>query len=191
MENDYNSVLIVSLKELFSQFSSNPYYYFYEEDVRIDLALKLMQHIKPIEFSHFQRSIQTIPIKCEYPSSLASKQRHDIVFVKPNGLSNIYNLDIPIAIELKLGSKSYDRCSEFKEDVKKLLGYTSDNFIGIAIYFYQDDIDSILFEKWFEDIVEKFEKIEIENITIDVSRVNSFIITPDKSVLKAISYKAY
>ena len=187
--NNYYSVLIASLKDLFIQFNDNPYDYFYEEDVRVDLAQKLMHYIKPIEFIHFKRSIRTIPIKCEYPSSLASKQRHDLVFVEPNSLSNIYNLDIPIAIELKLGSKSYDRCSEFKEDIKKFLGYTLDNFIGICIYFYQDEIDLILFEKWFEDIVEKFEKIDAENITIDISAVNSFIVTPNKSILKAISYK--
>ncbi|MHB1687903.1 MAG: hypothetical protein ACYCVH_11065 [Ignavibacteriaceae bacterium] len=186
----YKSILLSALKDMFDQFIRNPYYYFYEEDLRVYLAQQLFQQIKPIEVKHLGKPIITIPIKCEYPSNSANGKRHDIVFIKRDDSKNIYTFDIPIAIELKLGSKSYDRCSEFKEDIKKLLEYKSidPNNLGIAIYFYQDEIDNKLFIEWFRDIVEEFDKVEIDNITFDSPSVNSFIVT-QSSVLSAVSYK--
>jgi hypothetical protein len=188
--NNYKSILISTLIDTFNRFSENPYYYFYEEDIRVDIVPKLIQQINPINVKHFDKNIQTIPIKCEYPI-LSSKQKHDIVFILPNDLNNIYNLDIPIAMELKLGSKSYDRCSEFKEDIKKLKYYKSmkDDYLGIAIYYYQDDIDHKYFREWFSDIVEQFDDLKIEDITFNYSKVNSFIITPSNTVLSAVRYK--
>ena len=99
-------------------------------------------------------------------------------------LNNIYNLNLPIVIELKMGSKCYDRCAEFKEDIKKLLGYCLDkNFIGIAILFYQDEIETNLFEGWLNDTVDKLKLIEHNKIELKEASVNCFIITPSKYIL--------
>ena len=81
---NYKSILEITLNEFFLNFIKNPYCYFYEEDIRVDLVKKLIERTDYIELSHFNKNIITSPIKCEYPSSLATKQRHDIVFVKSN-----------------------------------------------------------------------------------------------------------
>jgi hypothetical protein len=156
----------------------------------VDLGNDLVNNFKTVEFIHKNTIVNTSPIKFEYPSSFASKQRHDIVLLKKNSSNNIYNLDIPVAIELKLGSLSYDRCAKFKEDILKLLGgYSNKEFTGIAVYFYQDKIDPNLFKEWFIDTIENFEIINLNLFTLEESKVNSFIITPEY-ILKANDYKA-
>ncbi len=187
-ENNYFSIIEHCLRELILNFQSNPYYYFYEEDIRVDLATRLINKTKTKEFIHFENKIITTPVKCEYPGILANKLRHDIVLVKQNSLNNIYQLDLPIIIELKLGSKSYDRCAVFKEDIKKLLNYNTNTSLCIALYFYQDLADNKLFSSWFSDIINEFIELETNNITLDNRLVNSFIIPPSKNILKSISY---
>ncbi|GIK21411.1 MAG: hypothetical protein BroJett005_08250 [Ignavibacteriota bacterium] len=179
-----------SINKIIQRFSQNPFHYFYEEDIRVDLGNDLVNNFKTVEFIHKNTIVNTSPIKFEYPSSFASKQRHDIVLLKKNSSNNIYNLDIPVAIELKLGSLSYDRCAKFKEDILKLLGgYSNKEFTGIAVYFYQDKIDPNLFKEWFIDTIENFEIINLNLFTLEESKVNSFIITPEY-ILKANNYKA-
>jgi hypothetical protein len=198
MANDnYKSIVSSAFIDILKQFRENPYYYFYEEDIRVDLAQKLIKESEQIEVTHphSHKKILTTPIKCEYPGNQQNNNRHDIVFVQRNSFDNIYILDIPVIIELKLGSKSYDRCSEFKEDIKKLLGYKYNHSInlGIAVYFYQDEVESKLFDIWFRDIIEKFKKVEMEKITFDSPDsplINSFIVTPD-SILWADTYINY
>ncbi|MBK7103824.1 MAG: hypothetical protein IPH62_00870 [Ignavibacteriae bacterium] len=187
-----NNLLIFesSLKELFSKFANNPFYFFYEEDVRVELAQILKSKFKNIEIDHLKNKIITSPIKCEYPSSLANKQKHDIVQVKKNSLNNIYNLDLSVIIELKLGSINYDRCGVFKEDIKKLLSYNSQLDFGIALYFYQNNIDEKYFTNWFNDIVVNFNQIEFQQLTIEPKVVNTFIITPN-TILKTFTYKEF
>lgn len=191
MEKDNLNKVESSLRNLFSKFVNNPFYYFYEEDVRVELAQLLKNTFHEIEVNYFDNKIITSPIKCEYPSNLANKQKHDIVLVKQNGHQNIYNLDLSIIFELKLGSKNYDRCGELKEDIKKLLNYNSQLEFGIALYFYQDIIDENNFLIWFNDIIDEFIKIEIDEIVIEPKVVNTFIITPNKTILKAIKYKEF
>ncbi len=178
-----------SINKVIQQFAQNPFNYFYEEDIRVDLGNDLLSNFKVADFTHNNSIISTSPIKFEYPSSFASKQRHDIVLLKKNASNNIYSLDISVAIELKLGSLSYDRCSKFKDDIIKLFGgYINKEFTGLALYFYQDKIDSNLFEDWFKDIIESFEIILQNQISIDKLKVNTFIITPEY-ILKAKSYR--
>ena len=188
--NNELSLVETCLKEKANKFISNPNFYFYEEDIRADFAFYMLEKIQPTTFTHVNREISTLPIKFEYPSSFASKQRHDIVFLRANASKNIYSLDISIAIELKLGSLSYDRCAKFKEDILKLLGgYSNKEFTGIAVYFYQDNIDSKLFKEWFNDTVESFEIINSNEINLEESKVNTFIITPEY-ILEAKNYRA-
>ncbi|MCZ7616666.1 MAG: hypothetical protein M5T52_24645 [Ignavibacteriaceae bacterium] len=63
------------------------------------------------------------------------------------------------------------------------------NLLGIAVYFYQDKIDPNLFKEWFIDTIENFEIINLNLFTLEESKVNSFIITPEY-ILKANDYKA-
>lgn len=180
-----------SINKIIQRFCKEPFYYFYEEDIRVDLGNELVNNFKTVEFIHKNTMINTSPIKFEYPSSSASKQRHDIVFLKANASKDIYNLEISIAIELKLGSLSYDRCAKFKEDILKLIGgYSNKEFTGIAVYFYQDKIDSKLFQEWFNDIIENFEIINSNQIILEQSKVNTFIITPEY-ILKANNYRVF
>lgn len=186
---NYSLLIQQSLAEIITKFIQNPYNYFYEEDVRVDFAQILIRKFSLIEIEHFGAKIITSPVKCEYPSSLATKDRHDIVIVKSNNMKNIYNLDLPVIIELKLGSKSYDRCSDFKLDIKKILGYSTHIDFGIALYFYQDLVDLNNFTKWFDDIVNEFQQISTDDLSISHGCLNTFIITPNKLLLKSISYK--
>lgn len=177
------------LNNFVNSYRSNPFKYFYEEDIRVNIGNDLLNNFETVEFTHQNSIINTSPIKFEYPSSFASKQRHDIVYLKANASKNIYNLDISIAIELKLGSLSYDRCAKFKEDILKLIGgYSNKEFTGIAVYFYQDKINSKLFQEWFNDIIENFEIIYSQQIILEKSKVNTFIITPEY-ILKANNYR--
>lgn len=179
-----------SINKIIQRFCREPFCYFYEEDIRVDLGNELVNNFKTVEFIHKNTKINTSPIKFEYPSSFASKQRHDIVLLKANASKNIYNLDISMAIELKLGSLSYDRCAKFKEDILKLIGgYSNKEFTGIAIYFYQDKIDAKLFQDWFNDTIENFEIINSDQIIIEQLKVNTLIITPEY-ILKANNYRA-
>jgi len=189
-ENSYLELLRVSLVELLLKYRRNPYYYFYEEDIRVELARLLIDKFSTIKVEHSQNIITTSPVKCEYPSTSDNKKRHDIVIVNQNGLKDIYNLDLSVIIELKLGSKSYDRCSEFKEDIIKILGYDLNIKLGIALYFYQDEINHSNFLGWFSDIINEFILVDIEKLTLEPNCLNTFIITPSQSVLKAISYKS-
>ena len=190
MDNDDELLLVENcLKEKAIKFVNNPYFYFYEEDIRADFAHYMLKQVQAETFPHMDKRISTIPIKFEYPSSFASKQRHDIVFLKPNASNNIYNLDISIAIELKLGSLSYDRCAKFKEDINKLIGgHKQKPFTGLAVYFYQDKINKELFNTWFNDTME-LEIINVNQISIEKLEVNTFIITPEENILKAKGYK--
>jgi hypothetical protein len=177
-----------SINRIIQRFSENPYYYFYEEDIRVELGMDLLSEFEKTSCTHYDRIIKTSPIKFEYPSQQSNKQRHDIVLLKPESSNNIYKLELSSAIELKLGSRIYDRCSDFKEDIRKLLGYSYNEFIGVALYFYQDVIDSNLFNIWFNDIVESFESIRgVNNIKINYG-LNTFIILPSE-ILKVIKLK--
>ncbi len=177
-----------SINKIIKQFIENPFFCFYEEDIRVELGNDLLCNFKTVEFTNGNDIVNTSPIKFEYPSSYASKQRHDIVFLEKNNSNNIYSLNIPVAIELKLGSSNYDRCAKFKEDILKLFGgIQNKKFTGIAIYFYQDEKESDLFYSWFKDIIKSFEIIKAGCINIENLKVNSFIITP-KYILKAKEY---
>lgn len=178
-----------SINKIIQRFCQTPFYYFYEEDIRVDLGNELVNNFKTVEFTHQNIIVNTSPIKFEYPSGFASKQRHDIVLLKADASKNIYNLDILNAIELKLGSLSYDRCAKFKDDILKLIGgCLNKEFTGIALYFYQDKINPKLFQEWFKDTIGNFEIINSNQINLEQSKVNTFIITPEY-ILKANNYK--
>lgn len=169
-----------AINRIIKRFSNNPYYYFYEEDLRVEFGMELLNEFEKIDFVYKNNIIKTSPIKFEYPSQQSNKQRHDIVLLKPDTANNIYNLELSSAIELKLGSKIYDRCADFKEDIRKLLGYSDTEFLGVALYFYQDIIDSSLFTIWFNDIIESFENIKTKN-NIEINNgLNTFIILPNE-----------
>ena len=192
MNSDTNLILVEEVfKQILKRFVKEPYYYFYEEDIRADFAFNFISQIKPIEYMHIENKISTLPLKFEYPSSVDDKKRHDIVFLKLDSGKDIYKLDISIAIELKLGSKSYDRCAKFKKDIAKLARCKNfQDFTGIALYFFQDKIDYNLFNTWFKDTIESFDKININQISIEKSAINTFIVIPEEYVFKAKTYNA-
>ena len=178
-----------SVNFIFGKFSLNPYRYFYEEDLRVELGYQLLENFDSVSFKNRDNVIKTSPIKFEYPSSLKNGKRHDIVLLKPNEYNDIYNCDISCAIELKLGSKITDRCADFKEDLKKLSNYKMKEFIGIALFFYQDNVAFDLLKKWFEDISSDFEVIKL-NGGISINYGNNFyIVRPGNEIIRIKSLK--
>lgn len=177
--------------DLIKKFNSNPFGYFYEEDLRTTLAFHLSNSFNEIKYKVRSDFAQTLkineiysnPIKCEYPQSEKKEKRFDIVYIDDVG-NDFYNCKISVAIELKLGSPIYDRAGKFKKDIeklqKKLNKSTDSNFLGIALYFYQGDIDLHSIKEWFPQIIEEMEEIKInkiEKITLEQSKVNVLIIS--------------
>lgn len=188
------------LLKVIVQFKQNPFLYFYEEDLRVDLVTSMKNSLDesiffniPSNFNSIcdssfiiqKKHIKSSPIKTEYPVILKNKRRFDIVYLENNGY-DFYNLKPKLAIELKLGSDliGSDKCLQFKKDFKKLVKYRNlmimqnETFTGIATYFYQTEIkDKLLFNKWFSDTF-LLSEIDYTKLTIEENCVNVIIVYP-------------
>lgn len=177
--------------DLIKKFNSNPFIYFYEEDLRAILAFNLSNSFNEIKYkvrSDFALALKinefySNPIKCEYPHSRGKENRFDLVYIEDVGM-DFYNCEIKIAIELKLGSLIYDRVGKFKKDIEKLRNKlnksTESQFLGIGLYFYQDEIDLKSIKKWFPQIIEEIEEIKItmlENIYLELGSLKILVIS--------------
>ncbi|MGQ9799747.1 MAG: hypothetical protein ACUVRG_10760 [Ignavibacterium sp.] len=177
--------------DLIKKFNSNPFSYFYEEDLRTILAFHLSNSFNEIKYkvrSDFAQALKineiySNPIKCEYPRGEKKGKRFDIVYIDDVG-NDFYNCKISIAVELKLGSPINDRAGKFKKDIEKLqnkLNKSADsNFLGIALYFYQGDINLHSIQEWFPQIIEELKEIKInklEKIYLEQNKVNVLIIS--------------
>lgn len=174
----------------------NPVKYFYEEDVRADLLIKLSEetsfNIKlPIASKNewlrdyatiFDKEINISGIKAEYPSTT----RFDIAYINPKGIipasfSNHYMLECLFAVEVKLSQKD-NKNSDFKTDIKKLFDYKRifPTFTGIAINFEQNPKYSI--ESIYRDYNNydnlKFTQLK-EPILLVKNAINYFFISKD------------
>jgi len=139
------------LNNLVKEYQKNPIEYFYEEDIRADLLIKLRsENIFDIALPITKKNewlgdyveilgdvINISGIKAEYPSNT----RFDIAYIKPNNEKNHYIFECPFAIEIKLSQKD-SKNRDFKLDIEKLLNYKTQhpNFIGIAIDFGQSPV---------------------------------------------------
>lgn len=164
-----------ALKEFIKKFSFNPFFFFYEEDIRADLSVFLSNYFDELNFNvkeGFNKIlgldvIKSSPVKCEYPRNLNKKNRFDVAILY-NDSDDFYNCDVKIAIEIKLGSILYDRVGKFKEDIKKLRSRLNENltrnFLGVGIYFYQNNIDLKNILRWFPEINQEIREIRINDI---------------------------
>ena len=64
MNSDTNLILVEEVfKQILKRFVKEPYYYFYEEDIRADFAFNFISQIKPIEYMHIENKISTSTFK--------------------------------------------------------------------------------------------------------------------------------
>lgn len=183
---DKIKLLEKQLNDFIKHYQNNPIKYFYEEDIRADLLIKL-QSVKEfdieLEISENNEWLKDYKeccninkseisgIKAEYPSTT----RFDIALIEPNNDYNHYIFSCVFAIEIKLGQKD-NQNSGFKLNIEKLKEYKSnrDSFCGIALNFEQNpnvEINDI--KTCYEKI--KFEEVKSE-ISIDESAINYFFI---------------
>ncbi len=173
-------------------FYNNPFIFFYEEDLRVFITHKLIEEsFEKVKFeikkdfqNHLGKNpIYSLPIKAEYPPTSKKKKRFDIVYLENNGF-DFYNLPVTVALELKLGSKIYDRCNKFKDDIKKLVESLSTkgdlNFCGIALYFYQNDDSLANINKDFGETTLFEEFVIAKEFNLTDNLVHVFIITPTR-----------
>lgn len=187
MSND-KAILLSGLQNMFARFQKSPYSYFYEEDIRVELASDLKNALPLIEVLHNDQIVRTSCVKCEYPSNNIQRYNHDIVFVKANS-NDIYNLEISVALEIKLGSNNYDRCKKFKKDIRKLRSLQNESFTGICIYFFQDNLDVDKHISWYSDITDAFLQKPIDEIEIHQGEITTIIVGPNKELLITNCYK--
>lgn len=158
------------LVDFINKFITNPFYYFYEEDLRCSLISNLADSFKEIKFNvkpDFVTKLKNItiystPIKCEYPHSGKNHNRFDIAFIESIS-EDFYNCEVRIGVEIKFGSPIYKRKSGFIKDIDKLKKKFSESlvnqFLGIGLYFYQGAITIDDIKKWFpETTIEVIEK---------------------------------
>ncbi len=120
------------LSIFFTQFTENPFSFFYEEDARAHLLVDLEKSIDAIsEFpvdNQFKASIASPVtssiVKGEYPNGYGG--RFDIAVLLPNLAHSFYAVPASIGVEIKLGSeyiKSFSKCGGFKDDFSNLKLY--------------------------------------------------------------------
>lgn len=161
--------------DLIKKFNSNPFSYFYEEDLRATLAFNLLKSFDEIKFkvrSDFAQSLKinefySNPIKCEYPQSKGKENRFDLVYIEDVG-QDFYNCEVKIAVELKLGSPIYDRLGKFRQDIEKLQNKLNKSiksqFLGIGLYFYQGEINLKSIKEWFPQNTKDIKEVPINEI---------------------------
>ncbi|NWG28997.1 MAG: hypothetical protein HXY48_10760 [Ignavibacteriaceae bacterium] len=136
------------------EYQSNPIKYFYEEDLRADLLIRLWKeesfNIKlPITTNNewlkdyrkiVGSEIYISGVKSEYPSN----KRFDIALINADKITfsncfNHYIFECLFALEIKLSQKDNNN-SGFKSDIEKLRDYKKlySKFTGIAINFEQN-----------------------------------------------------
>lgn len=184
------------INNFINDYQINPIKYFYEEDVRADLLIKLIAensfNIKlPITAKNewlreyvtiFDEEINISGIKTEYPSTT----RFDIAYINPKGIipasfSNHYMLECLFAVEVKLSQKD-NKNSDFKTDIKKLFNYKRlfPTFTGIAINFEQNPKYNI--ENIYRDY-NNYDNLKLEdlgeNILLAENEINYFFISKE------------
>ena len=147
----YKETLQIVLNNLIKEFRKCPIKYFYEEDLRSDLLIRLTNEKifninLPITNSNewlkdyaliLGKETDISGIKAEYPSTL----RFDIAYIKHTNESNHYINECQFAIEIKL-SQNDNKNRDFKLDIDKLEDYKNNHkdFMGIAINFEQNPL---------------------------------------------------
>ena len=156
------SFFTIAIKNLLVKFHANPFYFFYEEDVKTYLLSQLSNMFDEEEFSVRHdfvnklsvSKIKSIPIKSEYPYVRGKISKYDISLIEAIG-DNHYDLPSSIVIELKLGSAIYDRCSNFKDDLRKLIFYRNNaetnNSLGISLFLNQSSLTEKEIKSWLMD----------------------------------------
>ncbi len=177
--------------DLIKKFNSNPFSYFYEEDLRATLAFNLSKCFNEIKYkvrSDFTKSLNinefySNPIKCEYPQNKGKENRFDLVYIEDVG-QDFYNCEVRIAVELKLGSHIYDRLGKFRQDIEKLQNKLNKSiksqFLGIGLYFYQGEIDFKSIKEWFPQNAKDIEEVPLsvlENIDFKPRGLEILIIS--------------
>jgi hypothetical protein len=179
----------ILLIDFIEDFQQNPFEYFYEEDIRAVLLIKLkssfknifadfptLSYAKQIKSSFIKSSI----IKAEYPSY----KRFDIAFLSHQQDKDFYNQPIFMAIEIKLGSHNIgaDKTAGFKSDIIKLeesySQYKKENFIGVAIYFCQTPVKQDDIVKWYGGT--EFQEIEKKEIVFEDNNIYALLVPSEK-----------
>lgn len=166
------------INEFIGRYQSNPFDFLYEADIRSILFSTIFQKFGADTVSlkggysgkyyHQVDSIQTIPVKCEYPttkSHVSKTSTFDIAVIdsghlihydaekakKENWKSDpFWKQYLRIAMEIKycqLGHNPHYKANEIDKDVEKLHRYRSGScdrqFLGIALAFIQcESIDT-------------------------------------------------
>jgi hypothetical protein len=151
-----------AINKVIEKFHSNPFFFFYEEDIKNYFYSHLLDSCEEEEFpvrSDFAKKliikkVKSIPIKLEYPFNRGATSKYDVTLIEPIG-DNHYEMPSSIAVELKLGAKGNDQCGPYKDDLLKLILFRStsklQNNLGISIYFYQSSLKQLDIEKWLVD----------------------------------------
>lgn len=184
-----------TLDKFIKYYQKNPIKYFYEEDIRAELLVSLVNdkifdiHLPITDNNKWLRDYKNIfndeirisGIKAEYPSNT----RFDIAYINPNIKSNNcfnqYILECLFAIEVKL-SQNDNKNADFKSDIEKLRDYQKlhPNFTGLAINFEQNP--NYKKEDIFKDY-NNYNNIKmidvIESLDIVENSINYFFISKD------------
>jgi hypothetical protein len=166
-----------ALIETIKEFQEKPINFFYEEDIRAFLFMKIYEgfesnnlKIETVEdeagYNKDALSInaQMNPVKAEfYPQKGPSKgcgmgiDNVDIAILSDNPIevtkTNSYLHPIDIAIEVKFSSYTIDeQHAKFLADFSKVCSYSSikNNFVGIAIYFDRKIVNDESMPKYSE-----------------------------------------
>ncbi len=182
-----------AIKNVISKFQSNPFYFFYEEDVKLYLYSQLLNLFDEEEFpirkdfaiSFGIDKIKSTPIKAEYPHRSGEISKYDISLIEAIG-ENHYEMPSSIAVELKLGSVKHDCWSGFVDDLRKLLMFKMisnlENKLGIAIYFYQSAFKEDEIKKWLKDFSYDFTLISIDEFTMFDDEISALIVTSESKI---------
>jgi len=186
-----------ALTRCFKNFKENPFAFYYEEDIRVNLMNELIINLEGIYYLPSEKlkeyeDIKThklLPLKAEYPHIKDRIGRFDIAFTEEEGES-IYHLPVSIAIELKLG---LDQSGSLKKDVNSLLEYKEQSktkhFSGIAIYFHQKTLIEEEARGWFKDSFIRFEKTTEDTTTITDDAVNIFLVSKNLTLFQKINQR--
>lgn len=199
-----NNILLEVAKALnfvIKEFQSNPFNFFYEEDIRATLYCGLKKEITDVvtygidpQFSKlntlYTEGIKANIVKAEYPyAGLGGKFDVAILHKKHD---DFYKCPVEVGIEIKLGSKetNMEPVSGFKDNIYNLERYRFNmsgqkkDFTGIALYFYQTTLDDP--KDYFE--IEKINEVTLEELNFKTNKIYAFIVSKDK-LYKISEYK--
>jgi hypothetical protein len=184
-----------TLSSFYLDFANNPFLFFYEEDARAHLFVRLDTSLGLVrEYPKGQQFASAIPaplfssiVKAEYPQ-VGEVSRFDIAILDPNAHSfeNFYQTPVSVAIELKLGSQDLgsDKTGHFKCDVKKLvaaMSYARESnraFLGIALYLHQTSIlDERRFRSYYADTFKTIDRIAPHDFVLSDNEVIGIIVS--------------